>query len=127
MISRLKPFMAYLELTQYVNLKKFSAANKIPMTQLIREAIDARIASGDRFVFGYNKAIDDAIDALNANRASQMRFPSGKSFAEILTEDIIKLKAKEAHEEKGIAKAPDSGRDAGSAEAEDGSDQSLGI
>jgi hypothetical protein len=126
MISRLKPFMAYLELTQYVNLKKFSAANKIPMSQLIREAIDARIASGDRFVFGYNKAIDDAINAVNANRASQMRFPSGKSFAEILTDDVIKLKVKDAHEEKRTAKASDPGGDARGAKAEDSSDPVLG-
>lgn len=125
--SKLKPFMAYLEVGQHRDLKQFSQRSKIPMSQLIREAVDARITQGDRYVAGYNKALHDAIEAIYNNRASKMKFPSGKSFADVFTEELEKLIIKESHAGKISAQAPQARRDAGGSSDENESDQSLGV
>lgn len=123
--SKLKPFMAYLEVGQHQDLKRFSQRSKIAMSQLIREAVDARITQGDRYVAGYNKALHDAIEAIYNNRASKMKFPSGKSFADVFTEELEKLIIKESYVQ--AAQTPDSRGNAGSPGTEDEGDQSLGV
>lgn len=86
--KRLKPFMAYLDEGQYSRMRRFSIKARIPMSQLIREAIDMRIASGSPFVDGFNAGIDKAMTVVSANKAAEMRFPSGKSFAELINADL---------------------------------------
>lgn len=86
--SKLRPFFAYLTDDQYASLKQFSAATGVSMTQLIRESIDARLSKGDQYVAGYNQAIQDAIQKINSNNLSKMAFPSGKTFGEVIIEDI---------------------------------------
>jgi Ribbon-helix-helix domain len=83
-----KPFMAYLDRTQYALLKRFSDRSRIPMSKLIREAIDMRIAKDNQYVSGFNAGIDAAIKMVSENKAATMRFPSGKSFAELINEDL---------------------------------------
>jgi predicted DNA-binding protein len=127
MISRLKPFMAYLEPAQHERLKKFSEATEIAMSQLVREGIESRISSGDRFVAGYNKAIEDCVKAVNGNRVSQMSFPSGKTFGEVFTEDINQLVIKDGTEGKLSAEELVARVHEGEAESADKSDTDLGI
>ena len=102
MISRLKPFMAYLEHTQHERLKRYSEASAIAMSQLVREGVESRISTGDRYVAGYNKAIEDCIRAIKNNRVSQMSFPSGKTFGDVFTEDINQLVIKNG-EQRGVS------------------------
>lgn len=127
MISKLKPFMAYLEYQQYGRLKAFSAKTKIPMTQIIREAIEARISSGDRYQTGYNSAISHAIEAVKNNKAAKMRFPSGKSFADLVIEDLQPLTLKANHETETVTESPIAGRHEEGSGSADGGDPSLGI
>lgn len=86
--KKLKPFMAYIDDSQHVNMLKLSKKTKTPMSQLVREAINMRVASGNPYVNGFNAGLNKAISIVSANTASQMRFPSGKSFAELINEDI---------------------------------------
>lgn len=86
--SNLRPFFAYLSESQYVLLKQFSQKTSVSMTKIIRESIDARLSSGDQYVSGYNQGLLDAVSMINRNNVSKMSFPSGKTFGEILTEDI---------------------------------------
>ena len=104
-----KPFLTYLDPREYVKLKKFAAKNKIPMTQLVREAVTARISGGNVYVNGFNDGLQAAIDAVNAMKHAQMRFPSGKSFAELVTDDLIVRRMKEANNESDGAKESVSG------------------
>ena len=99
-----KPFLTYLEPKEYIKLKRFAAKNKMPMTQLVREAVTARIAGGNAYVDGFNAGLQTAIDAVNAMKHAQMRFPSGKSFAELVTDDLIVRRMKEANNESDGAK-----------------------
>lgn len=92
MTPSLKPFMAYLEYPIYAGLKRFSQKHNVSMSQIIREAIVARIGDGDRYVAGFNDGIDKAANVVHANKAAKMRFPSGKSFAELVVADLIQLK-----------------------------------
>lgn len=121
--SKLKPFMAYLEGSQHMALKKFSRANSIPMSQLIREAIDMRISEGDRYTAGYNKGVQDSIKTLKGNKVAKMRFPSGRSFGDVFAQDINKLVI---HERETTAEELVSRIDAGGTGLEDESDTGLG-
>lgn len=97
--KRLKPFMAYLDEGQYSRMRRFSIKARIPMSQLIREAIDMRIASGSPFVDGFNAGIDKAMSVVSANKAAEMRFPSGKSFAELINTDLENVRMEKNEDE----------------------------
>lgn len=126
MTSKFKPMMAYLEYPQYGRLKKFSDQHKIPMSQVIREAIEARIADGDRYSIGYNTALKQAVIKVSENKAAKMRFPSGKSFADLVIEDIESLIIKENHVKRSAEELA-ARSDEGSAGNEDESDSRLGL
>lgn len=89
--SNLRPFFAYLSESQYAALKQFAKQTGVSMTHLIREGIDARLSSGNLFLAGYNQGLQDAISAINQNNISKMTFPSGKTFGELIVEDISNL------------------------------------
>jgi hypothetical protein len=84
----LKPFMAYIEEDQYARMRKFSTKSRVPMSHLIREAIDMRIAPNAPYVDGYNAGLQKAMTVVSGNKAAEMRFPSGKSFAELINADL---------------------------------------
>lgn len=95
----LKPFMAYIEEDQYARMRKFSTKTRIPMSQLIREAIDMRIATNAPYVDGFNAGLQKAMSIVSANKAAEMRFPSGKSFAELINTDLEQANMEINHEE----------------------------
>lgn len=99
----LKPFMAYLEEGQYARMRRFAIKSRIPMSQLIREAIDMRIANGNPYVDGFNAGIDKAMSVVSANKAAEMRFPSGKSFAELINSDLETTRMEKNEDEKDDA------------------------
>ena len=123
MTPSLKPFMAYLEYPIYADLKKFSKKHDVSMSRIIREAIVARVSEGDRYVAGFNAGIEKSIDAVQKNKAAKMRFPSGKSFAELVSEELKSLKQMENAGEK----ATNPGTAASGAGDEECGDQGLGL
>jgi hypothetical protein len=114
--------MAYLDYPVYADLKKFSHKHKISMSQLIREGITSRMSGGDRYLSGFNDGVNSSINVVNANKAAKMRFPSGKSFAELVIEDLQKLSQKDGNEKTNVT-----GADEGSSDAEGQGDQSMGL
>lgn len=128
MTSSLKPHMTYLTFDQYARLKKFSAKNKVPMAQVIRESIDARTADGDRYSHGYNTALRHAMRVVEENKAARMRFPSGKSFADLVNEDLKKLTLEINYEEgKDTARLHAASSTAGEAGGSRQADDDLGV
>lgn len=99
----LKPFMAYLDEGQYARMRRFAVKSRIPMSQLIREAIDMRIAKGSPYVDGFNAGIDKAMVVVSSNKAAEMRFPSGKSFAELINSDLENTRMEKNEDEKDDA------------------------
>lgn len=97
---KMKPFMAYLGEAEYASLRKFAKRKKIPMTQVIREAIIARVAPGNPYVAGFNAGVKRAIDVTSDTPAAKMRFPSGASFAELMIAEFEKLALPESEAAK---------------------------
>lgn len=88
--SNYRPFMAYLTPKEIAKLKRFSKATRTPMSQILREALTARLATGNPYTEGFNAGLHKAIAAVHDIQASQMRFPSGVSFAELVTIEVEK-------------------------------------
>lgn len=85
-----KPFMTYLTAQDILRLKKTSKKLKAPMAQIIREAINARLSGGNPYDSGFNDGLTKAINVVSSIQAAQMRFPSGKSFAELVEDEVSK-------------------------------------
>ena len=94
-----KPFMTYLTPKDIVRLKRFSKFHKIPMAQVMREGLEARLSSGNQYTNGYNEGLFKAVKVVEGMEAAQMRFPSGKSFSELIEEEISKNIIREVEDE----------------------------
>jgi hypothetical protein len=95
--SNFKPLMTYLLPKDIERLRKFSKKNNVPMTQVVREAINLRL-SEHPYVTGFNDGLKEAIKSVHNIKASQMKFPSGKSFAELVEDEVLLHIIKENHE-----------------------------
>jgi hypothetical protein len=104
-----KPFLAYLSHADYARLKKFAAKNKTTMAHIVREAVSMRVTGGNSYVKGFNDGVEQSIKAIAETQYSQMRFPSGKSFAELVADDLVTKMMKEEKDEVGESKEPVSG------------------
>jgi hypothetical protein len=100
MTKKLKPFITYLDEDSHAELKKFAKAKKITMAKLLREGLTMRMSEGHPYLYGFNECLKQVEELLNANRAAQMRFPSGKSFAEMMIDEISLLKMRGEPNEK---------------------------
>lgn len=92
--SKYHPFMVYLEPSEIKRLNRFSNKHKISMSQVVREALHAKLSVGDTFTNGFNAGVDKSISALKSSQWSQMRFPSGMSIAELIEQDLSNQKMK---------------------------------
>lgn len=127
-MTRSKPFMCYLDDAQYQRLRRFASKSKLPMTQVIREGIESRITQNNPYLHGFNDGLKKAIELVDANKASQMRFPSGRSFGDLITDEIKVNFLKESNEEgKDTAEAPSARGDEGVSGVEEQGDQGLGV
>jgi hypothetical protein len=86
--SNTKPFLARLDLKTYANLKKFARQKKVPMIQIVKEALNGRLSVGDKYTAGFNDGVHRSIAVVAGSKWAQMRFPSGKSFAEQVEQDL---------------------------------------
>lgn len=84
-----QPFMAYITPADYNRLRKLSVKSKIPMAQLVREGISSRLSTGNPHTAGFNDGLNKAVEAISGLKASEMRFPSGKSFGELAAEAVL--------------------------------------
>jgi hypothetical protein len=96
-----KPVMIYLTKTDAERLKRIAKKMRVPVTQIAREAITARISAGDPYVSGFNNGIDKALATIESWEMSKMRFSSGASFGEVVSDLIIKQRMKEAQDDEG--------------------------
>lgn len=100
MTKKLKPFITYLDEASHANLKKFAKAKQLTMAKLLREGLVMRMSEGHEYIHGFNECLKQVETLLNNNRAAQMRFPSGKSFAEMMIDEISSLKMRGDTNEK---------------------------
>ena len=93
--KKLKPFMTYLDDADYVKLKKFARTKKVTMARILREGLEVRMAQDNPYIQGFNDGLTAANKVINENQASQMRFPSGQSFGEMMSLEIANLTLRE--------------------------------
>jgi hypothetical protein len=85
------PVMIYITPEDKELLESFTKENKVNASQIAREGIRMRITGND-FNKGFNEGLNAAIDAVNKTEAAGMRFPSGKSIAELIVETVNQYK-----------------------------------
>lgn len=83
-----KQFVVYFDEETHGRIKDFAIKNNISMNQLIREGVEQRMANDNPYVKGFNEGLAKAMIVVTDNKAAQMRFPSGKSFAELINEEL---------------------------------------
>jgi len=86
-----KQFVVYFDELTHNKIKMFSKKAKLSMNQLIREGVEQRMENNDPYTLGFNDGIKKAMIVVEENNATKMRFPSGKSFAELINEDLERL------------------------------------
>ena len=89
--SNTRPFMTYISVKDMARLKAFAEASSRSMTQVVREALSAKMSDGDPYTAGFNDGVTASINSVKGIKAAQMRFPSGASFADITEAELEKL------------------------------------
>jgi len=93
-MSRFKtvvPLMVYLEPIERDRVKSFAKKEGINVSRLSREAFQMRMSdSSELFNSGFNAGLNEAMKIVNNCQGASMMFPSGKSFAKIVCDDIEK-------------------------------------
>jgi len=69
------------------------------MARILREGLDVRMAQDNPYLKGFNDGLTAATKVVNEHQASQMRFPSGKSFGEMMSVEIANLTMREVTSE----------------------------
>jgi len=96
--KKLKPFMTYIDDADYVKLRKFAKAKRLTMAQVLREGLSMRVAVDNPYLQGFNEGLDASIKIISGHHAAQMRFPSGQSFADLMTDEIMKQRLRSEDE-----------------------------
>lgn len=101
-MSRFKtvaPLLIYVQPEELDKLKKYAKSIRKPVSHIVREGIRMRLAGEQN---PYNDGFDDglrtAMDLAKKSKGGQMMFPSGKSFADLVCEEIAKFKRVESQE-----------------------------
>jgi hypothetical protein len=82
----------YLEQSEKERITNFAKKSDISVGQLAREAFKMRMAgNNDPFNKGFNQGLNEAIRIANACEGATMMFPSGKTFAKVVSDDIEKF------------------------------------
>ena len=86
---RKRAVLIYLPPELDVKLTKYAKVNEIPKTKVVEEAVNMRLSGeDDLFNKGFNEGLNEAMRITKNNAGAQMKFPSGKSFAELVCDDI---------------------------------------
>lgn len=93
--DKFKGYMVYLAPADIKRLQKFAKQSKVSSSQVMRDALDARLAPENPYIKGFNAGLVKAVDTIANMQASQMRFPSGKSYAELVEEELALCKLAE--------------------------------
>lgn len=95
-MSRFKtvaPVMIYMDPKELSALKKFAMENKLTVSSIAREGIRMRLAGDkDPYNKGFNEALELAIQATHKTDGAKFTFPSGKSFSDLVCDEINKFK-----------------------------------
>ena len=95
-MSRFKtvaPVMIYVESKELASLKIYAKKTRTTMSQIAREGIRMRMSGNeDPYNNGFADGLNMAMELVKKTKGAQMMFPSGKSFAELVCEEIERFR-----------------------------------
>jgi hypothetical protein len=87
------PLMVYLDPDQPLRLKLYAADRNLSVSQVARDAFNAFMSpQSDPYHKGYNAGIDAAIQIVKGTEGAKMMFPSGKSFGQLVCDQLLRFK-----------------------------------
>ena len=89
--SKLKPVLIYLEWPKHAELKRYADKHNVSMSQVVREAVEIKLIGGVGYTTGFNSGVRRAIESVQAIKILKMKFPSGKTFSELVASDLKTL------------------------------------
>jgi len=93
--DKFKGYMVYLAPADIKRLQKFAKQSNVSSSQVMREAIEARLTPENPYIKGFNDGLSKSIATVLGMQSSQMRFPSGKSFGELVEEELLQQRMSE--------------------------------
>lgn len=91
-MSRFKtvaPVMVYIEPKELAELKRYAKSTKKTVSQVVREGVSMRLAGdNDPYTQGLREGLNKAMELAQNTKGAQMKFPSGKSFGELVQDEI---------------------------------------
>jgi hypothetical protein len=81
------PVMIYVTPADKEAMNKYSLDNKLTVSQIVREGIRMRLQGND-FTTGFNDGLNEAIRIVHSTEGAKMMFPSGKSFADLVADNL---------------------------------------
>ena len=101
-MSRFKsvvPLMVYVDPSERTKIQSFAKKEKLNVSQLARESFRMRMSgSDDPFNNGFNQGLNEAMRIVSSTEGAKMMFPSGKSFATLVCDEIEKFLREKASE-----------------------------
>lgn len=102
-MSRFKtvsPVMIYMDPKELSNLRRYAKLHKVSISSVAREGIRMRMAGEeDPYNSGYNEALDVAMKLTNNTNGAKMMFPSGKSFGQLVCDEIEQFRRRKFKQE----------------------------
>jgi len=86
------PLMIYVYPEDAERIKKFAKRAKKTVSQIAREGIAMRMNKKDPYNVGFDEGLRTAMNVAVKAEGAQMRFPSGKSFGQLVWDEIEKFK-----------------------------------
>ena len=94
------PLMVYVDPSERTKIQSFAKKEKLNVSQLARESFRMRMSGNDDpFNNGFNQGLNEAMRIVHDTDGAKMMFPSGKSFAQLVCDEIEKF-LREKQEEK---------------------------
>lgn len=103
------PLMIYVFKEDLGAIREYVKQQKVTLSQIAREALKMRMAQGDLYTQGLNDGLDLGMNAIRDSNWAQMTFPSGKTFADLICDELERKK--HGTSGKGKRKTKDTERD----------------
>ena len=92
-MSRFKtvaPVMVYIEPKELGELKRYAKTTRKTVSQIVREGVSMRMAGvqEDPYSKGFKEGLNKAMELTRSTDGAQMKFPSGKSFGDLVCDEI---------------------------------------
>jgi hypothetical protein len=103
------PVMIYVFKENLEEIRAYAKKQKVSLSQIAREGLSMRMAQGDLYMQGLNDGLDVGMNAIRESNWAQMIFPSGRTFADLICDELERKK--HGLSGKGKRKAKDTERD----------------